>query len=103
MPAASPPSQFELRVMSDSEPQPPAAAEPDHRLYLPVHQEWTVQVLTGADKQYCYQQAPGEDYFHMIVPGEIYVQSGDTKLCLNCALRRGAVTANRLFWQDRTA
>lgn len=88
--------------MADDRQGIPSSPPSDRRLYLPVHQEWSIEVLSGAQKQYCYQQSPGEDHFHMIVPGEIYVQGGDIKLCLNCALRRGAVTENRLFWQNRT-
>ncbi|MEZ6066208.1 MAG: hypothetical protein R3B90_10985 [Planctomycetaceae bacterium] len=77
----------------------PASA--DHRLYVPQHKLWAVHVMSGGDKQYCYDREPGQEYFHLIVPGELYLQSGDEKLCLNCARRRGVVSANRLFWQDR--
>lgn len=91
--------------MTPDEPQSDAAqpanpASADRRLYIP-DAHWLVRVMTGVERVYCFQQAPGEEYYHLIVPGEIYVQSGTEKLCLNCALRRGVVTANRLFWQVR--
>ena len=57
--------------------------------------------MTGVEREYCFQQTPGRDDYHLIVPGEIYLQSGTQKLCLTCALRRGIVTTNRLFWQVR--
>jgi hypothetical protein len=77
---------------------PPAA---DLRMYVPDHQRWTVRIMSGVEREYCYQQAPGQNYYHLIVPGEIYVQCGTEKLCLNCALRRGVVTLDRHFWQKR--
>lgn len=91
---------------SDDLPAPsPAFAEPeqpehdDQRLYVPEHLRWTVRVLAGDEREYCHQHAPGQDYFHLIVPGEIYVEGDDEKLCLNCALRRNVITTDRLFWQ----
>jgi hypothetical protein len=76
-------------------------AEIERRLYVPEHQHWTVRVLAGTDRQYCHQHAPGQDYFHLIVPGEICVEGDDEVLCLNCAVRRGVVTTDRLYWQRR--
>jgi hypothetical protein len=78
-------------------------AEVDLRLYIPRHPLWTAQVMAGTDKEYCFDKLPGQDFFHLIVPGEIYLRSGDEQLCLNCARRRNAVTNNRLFWQERDA
>ncbi len=74
----------------------------DLRLYLPDQQAVQVRIQGGGERQYCYQKDPGKDYFHQIVPGEIYLETGDEKLCLNCALRRGVVTTDRLYWQRRT-
>lgn len=86
--------------MPDSPPQD-RPASPDLRLYVPDALLWTVRVLTKTDRQYCHQHAPGEDYFHLIAPGEIYVEGDEEKLCLNCAFRRGIITQDRLFWQRR--
>lgn len=74
----------------------------DQRLYLPEHDRFRVRIMTGVEREYCFQKSPGQDYYHLIVPGELYVDSGDEKLCLNCALRRGIMTPDRLFWQRRT-
>jgi hypothetical protein len=35
----------------------------------------------------------------MLTGGELYLDNGETKLCLNCALRTGALTTDRQHWQ----
>ena len=44
---------------------------------------------------------PGEDYFHLLQNGEIYVQRGTEKYCLNCALKMHVLSEDRLHWQHR--
>lgn len=74
---------------------------PDVRLYVPDSEDWQARVKTDSEKIYCYQKNPGENYFHLILSGELYLVNGNEKLCLRCALRRGVVTTDRLFWQNR--
>lgn len=76
-----------------------APSEFDPRLYVPAAEGWQAHIKRGWEQQYCYYKLPGQDYFHLIVSGEIYLQHGDEKVCLNCALRTGIVTADRLHWQ----
>ena len=71
----------------------------DRRLYLSRPEGWEAKMKQGSEKEYCYAQNPGEDYFHLLLGGEIYVQRGDEKFCLNCAHRLGVVTTDRLHWQ----
>jgi len=71
----------------------------DARLYVPRNEGWTANIKRGWEKDYCYLQNPGEEYFHLILSGELYLQRGDEKYCLNCALRHGIVTSDRLYWQ----
>lgn len=85
----------------DSTAGPAASDVPDMRLYVPDPEDWQARVKYDSLKAYCYQKNPGEDYFHLILAGEIYLQNGDEKLCLRCALRRGVITTDRLFWQHR--
>lgn len=73
----------------------------DVRLYATDASEWQAFIKQDSEKAYCYQKNPGENYFHLILDGELYVMSGDEKLCLRCALRRGVLTQDRLFWQHR--
>ncbi|MFV0446154.1 MAG: hypothetical protein ACK5Q5_21465 [Planctomycetaceae bacterium] len=89
-------------VFMSAGPTTPPPLAVDLRLYLPEHDRFRVAIMSGVDREYCYQKSPGQDFYHLIVPGEIYVDSGDEKFCFNCALRRGIVTPDRLFWQKRT-
>lgn len=79
--------------------KPNAGEEPDRRLYVPNADGWQARVKQGWEKQYCYSKAPGEDFFHLILNGEIFLEHADEKLCLTCALRRGILTTDRLYWQ----
>lgn len=71
----------------------------DARLYVPRHEGWQAKVKRGWEQEFCYAKNPGEDYFHLLLSGEVFLQRGDEKLCLNCALRRGLLTTDRLYWQ----
>jgi len=71
----------------------------DNRLYVPHAVDWKARLKQGWDKEYCYSKNPGEDYFHLLLNGEIYVQRGNEKYCLQCALRLGYVTHDRHYWQ----
>lgn len=75
----------------------------DWRLYIPHHDGWVAQIKTSSEKDYCYSKNPGEDYFHLIVPGEIHLRQGHDVYCLNCAIRMGIISTDRLFWQNREA
>ncbi len=88
--------------MSD-EMNPSALPEagPDARLYVCDPVGWTAVVKQTSEKLYCYQKNPGEEYFHLIVAGEIYLEFGNEKFCLRCALRRGDITQERMYWQHR--
>jgi hypothetical protein len=81
--------------MSDSE----ELAKDDIRLYVPQHDGWTAHVKSDASREYCYLKHPGEDYFHLLTTGEIYLENNEEKFCLNCALAHGHITRNRLHWQ----
>ena len=77
------------------------APDSDRRLYLRDADTWQVKVRAKGKRLFCYQKAAGEDWHHQIGVGEIYVQKGEERLCLNCAIRHYAVTTDRLHWQHR--
>ena len=79
----------------EGSPQP----ENDVRLYAPFPEGWEAHVKQGWDKQYCYYKRPGEDHFHQLIAGEVFLQHGDEKVCLSCALRNGILTTDRHYWQ----
>lgn len=85
--------------MSD-EPLPPVP-EPDGRLYVPDTEHWKAAIKADWDKTYCFAKNPGEDYYHLIVHGEIHLKRGDEVYCLRCAGRMGVISTDRLFWQHR--
>lgn len=74
---------------------------PDVRLYLPDSVEWQPAVKRDSEKVYCYQKNHGEDFFHLISTGELYLTRDDEKLCFRCALRDGILTQDRMHWQNR--
>ena len=41
--------------------------------------------------------APGQDYYHRLLDGEIYLVRDDEKLCLACAERRGLLSYRALW------
>ena len=83
-------------------PRPATAADSDRRLYVPTAEGSQARIKQGWEKQYCYSKFPGEDYFHLILNGEIYLEHAGEKLCLTCALHRGVITTQRLFWQNKS-
>lgn len=74
---------------------------PDTRLYVPDHDDWEVHIKRDSARFYCYSKHPGEDWFHLLLNGEIFVSRQHEKYCLRCALRMGFLTEDRLFWQHR--
>ena len=77
----------------NSEPSrpPPRQGPPRHRLFL--HDgAWRVGLKIGSDRVFCYMMAPGQDYYHRLLDGEIFVFRGDEQICLDCAMRRGLLS-----------
>ena len=96
--------------LPESEPMPelPAPFEgqiddpsPDTRLYVPENADWDVQIKRDSQRIYCYAKLPGQEWFHLILNGEIYVTRQHERYCLRCALRLNFLTQDRLFWQHR--
>jgi hypothetical protein len=74
------------------------SAAADGRLYVP-QEGWQARVKRSWEKEYCYAQNPGDDFFHLLLSGEVYLQRDNEKYCLTCALRNGLITTDRLYWQ----
>lgn len=77
--------------------------ESDHRLYVPYSNGWSAHIKELGGTERCFAQHPGQDFFHLIVKGEIFLQKGDERFCLTCAIRRGIVGHDRMFWQRESA
>lgn len=50
---------------------------------------WRVAMKLGSEREFCYATAPGQDHYHRLNDGEIYLYHNDEKLCMPCASRRG--------------
>ena len=74
---------------------------PDSRLYVPEHEDMNALIKRDTERVYCYSKHPGEDWFHLILNGEIHITRQHERYCLRCALRLGLLTTDRLFWQHR--
>lgn len=74
----------------------PNAPLPDHgsddstlpRVFL-REPGWYVSLKVGSVREFCHSIAPGDDAYHRLADGELFVHSSDEKLCLPCADRRG--------------
>ena len=53
---------------------------------------WRVSIKHGSHREFCYVMAPGQDYYHRLLDGELFVHHGDERLCLSCATRRGLIS-----------
>ena len=80
-------------------PNPESPPEVDRRVYIPAPEGWQAHLKTDWEKDYCHLRAPGQEYFHLLLQGEVYLQYGSQKICLSCAVRRGIATHDRLYWQ----
>jgi len=54
---------------------------------------WRVSIKHGSHREFCYQMAPGQDYYHRLLDGELYLHHGDERLCMSCATRRGIIAS----------
>jgi hypothetical protein len=79
----------------------PYSTEPprDLRLYIPNTEGVKLHAKVDASKEYCFYKNPGENYFHLLVMGEMYLEVGHERICLTCAYRHGMITDDRIFWQ----
>jgi hypothetical protein len=78
--------------MDDSaHPTPPVPDSNPRRLFL-FEKDWRVEVKLDSEREFCYMMAPGQDYYHRLHDGEIYLAREDEKLCLACAQRRGMLS-----------
>ena len=53
---------------------------------------WRVGVKTGSTRELCYMMLPGQDYYHRLLDGEIFLLRDGERLCFACAARRGLIS-----------
>ncbi len=64
---------------------------PPRRMFI-FEPGWRVGVKTGSIRELCYMITPGQDYYHRLLDGEIFLVRDGERLCLTCALRRGLIS-----------
>jgi hypothetical protein len=83
-------------TIHDESPSKPAPPPPDQepsaeRLF--IHElGWRVSIKRGSEREFCYMMAPGQDYYHRLLDGELVVQRDVERLCMACAARRGIIS-----------
>jgi hypothetical protein len=78
---------------SDQTPLPARDDEiaPARRMFI-FESGWRVGVKTGSTRELCYMIAPGQDYYHRLLDGEVFLVRDGERLCLSCASRRGLIS-----------
>jgi hypothetical protein len=64
---------------------------PPQRLFL-RESGWQIGMKVGSAREFCCMVAPGQDFYHRLLDGELYVYHGDERICLACAERRGLLS-----------
>jgi hypothetical protein len=68
-------------------PDDPIVPKP-RRLFL-FEPGWRIGVKRTCEREFCFTITPGQDYYHRLHEGELFLERGDERLCLACAERRG--------------
>ena len=66
-----------------------AAAAP-RRMFV-FERGWKIGMKTGSHRELCHMMAPGQNFYHRLGDGEVYICQDTEKLCLACAFRRGLI------------
>ena len=74
---------------SGREPAPNLAGR---RLFLTLP-GWSVGLKMGSERSFCSMKSPGQDYYHRLLDGELFVTQGDERVCFVCAERRGLLSS----------
>jgi hypothetical protein len=64
---------------------------PPRRLFL-FEPGWRTGVKSDSRREFCHAMTPGQDFYHRLLRGEVFLVRDDEKLCLECAARRGLIT-----------
>ncbi|WP_165248711.1 hypothetical protein [Paludisphaera soli] len=83
--------QNRYTATSGSDAKPSADREAGKRLF--VHEPgWRISIKRGSDRVFCHMMAPGQDYYHRLMDGELYLHQDSERICLSCASRRGIIS-----------
>lgn len=75
---------------SPEEPEEDSRIASPCRMYL-SEPGWRIGVKIGSEREFCYTRAPGQDFYHRLLDGEVFLHRAEEKLCVACASRRGLI------------
>ena len=52
---------------------------------------WQIAVKSDAERAFCHNMNPGEEFYHRLQQAEVYLFHGSERVCLACAERRGLI------------
>jgi hypothetical protein len=64
---------------------------------------WRIGQKVGSIREFCYMIAPGQDFYHRLQDGELYLYHGDERICVACAQRRGLLAFEPKSLRDAPA
>lgn len=70
---------------------PPDVAFEPRRLFL-REPGWRIGQKSGNAREFCFMVAPGQNFYHRLHDGELFVHHGDERFCLACAERKGLLS-----------
>ena len=82
------PSQDSTPPLSDADQE----ELPSQRRMFLFEKGWRINLKTTSSREFCYQMAPGENHYHRLLDGEVFLQRDDERLCMACACRRGLIS-----------
>jgi len=83
---------FPVTQPMSPDPDEECEAAPARRMFI-SEPGWRVGVKAGSDREFCYTMAPGQDFYHRLLDGEVFLHRHAEKICLACAARRGLIVA----------
>jgi hypothetical protein len=78
---------------TQQDPSPPEDEEnaTPNRMFV-FESGWRVGVKRGSTREFCHMTAPGQDFYHRLLDGEIFLTREAERLCFACASRRGLIS-----------
>ena len=67
----------------------------DVRIYVLDAEHFSPALQREATGRNCGRAAEGQDFFHRIATGEVYLTDGERDYCLNCAVAQGLASRTR--------
>ena len=78
LPGGATPMNYASSPFADSRPAPDEPDDDDReafphgRMFL-AEPGWRIGVKTGSDREFCYMMAPGQDFYHRLLDGEVFL------------------------------